>query len=38
MQVKKDYMLSLDVRPGDTIFQYTTVWFSNYCASIKHLY
>lgn len=25
MQVKKDYMLGLDVRPGDAIFQYTTV-------------
>ncbi|KAH6717468.1 hypothetical protein BKA61DRAFT_671927 [Leptodontidium sp. MPI-SDFR-AT-0119] len=24
MQVKKDYMLGLDVRPGDAIFQYTT--------------
>ncbi|OAL46313.1 acetoacetate-CoA ligase [Pyrenochaeta sp. DS3sAY3a] len=24
LQVKKDYMLHLDVRPGDTIYQYTT--------------
>lgn len=26
MQVKKDYLLQLDVRPGDTVYQYTTVW------------
>lgn len=26
MQVKKDYLLHLDVRPGDTVYQYTTVW------------
>lgn len=26
MQVKKDYMLHLDVKPGDIIYQYTTVW------------
>ena len=25
MKVKKDYTLNLDVRPGDTIYQYTTV-------------
>lgn len=25
MKIKKDYMLHLDVRPGDTIYQYTTV-------------
>ncbi|OAG36009.1 hypothetical protein AYO21_09802 [Fonsecaea monophora] len=24
MQVKKDYLLHLDVRPGDTVYQYTT--------------
>ncbi|OAL22384.1 acetoacetate-CoA ligase [Fonsecaea nubica] len=24
LQIKKDYMLHLDVRPGDTIYQYTT--------------
>lgn len=25
MQIKKDYLLHLDVRPGDIIYQYTTV-------------
>lgn len=25
MKIKKDYMLHLDVRPRDTIYQYTTV-------------
>lgn len=25
MQIKKDYMLSLDVQPNDVVFQYTTV-------------
>lgn len=25
LQVKKDYMLHIGVRPGDILFQYTTV-------------
>lgn len=35
MQVKKDYMLHLVVRPGDVIYQYTTVW--RHLASVENV-